>query len=129
LLEKARNDRRPAVLEAMTYRHRGHSVADAGLAYRDKEEVASYRARDPLTRARALLLEQGVGEAQLAALDAAAQERVAAAVEFASADPEPQVSDLAVGMYAPGSAEQFSRMVPGSPLDEQELVFAGGLGR
>jgi hypothetical protein len=31
-------------------------------------------------------------------------------------------------MYAPGSAAQFARMLPGSPFGERELVFAGGLG-
>jgi hypothetical protein len=31
-------------------------------------------------------------------------------------------------MYAPGSAAQFARMLPGAPFGERELVFAGGLG-
>ena len=37
-------------------------------------------------------------------------------------------STLASGMYAPGSAAQFARMLPGAPFGERELVFAGGLG-
>jgi hypothetical protein len=36
---------------------------------------------------------------------------------------------LAAGVYAPGSDAQFARMLPGSPRDERELVFAGGLGQ
>src|ERR687887_506553 len=42
--------RPPAVLEAMTYRYRGHSVADAGLSYRSKEEIAEQRRHDPVER-------------------------------------------------------------------------------
>ena len=48
LLRAAREERRPAVLEAVTYRYRGHSVADAGLAYRTKEEIEEHRREDPL---------------------------------------------------------------------------------
>ena len=45
-----------------------------------------------------------------------------------SPSPPPAVSSLATGMYAPGSAAQFARMLPGAPFGERELVFAGGLG-
>ncbi len=129
LLARAREERQPALLEAVTYRYRGHSVADAGTAYRTKDEVAAHQAHDPILRTRALLIEAGVDAAELDALEREADERVHAAVEFAEADPEPDVSELAAGMYAPGSLEQFERMRPGSPLDELELVFDGGLGR
>ena len=75
-------------------------------------------------------IEDATGDRQKPIYDfALAVERVQAAVEFAEADPEPDVSELAAGMYAPGSLEQFERMRPGSPLDEVELVFEGGLGR
>ena len=40
------------MLEALTYRYRGHSVADAGLAYRTKDEIADRQGRDPLLRTR-----------------------------------------------------------------------------
>ena len=53
---------------------------------------------------------------------------VGAAVAFADASPEPEVSELARSVYAPGSGGQFARMRPGSPFGEEELVFAGGLG-
>jgi pyruvate dehydrogenase E1 component alpha subunit len=129
LLAAAREDRAPAVLEAVTYRYRGHSVADAGLAYRTKDEIAKHRARDPLLRARAALEERGVEAAEMDAADREAEERIAAAVAAAEAAPAPDPAELAAGMYAPGSAEQFARMLPGSPLDERELIFDGGLGR
>src|SRR3954469_3672641 len=103
LLARAREQRQPAVLEAVTYRFRGHSVPDAGTAYRTKEEVAAHQAHDPLVRTRARLIEAGVAAEELDALSREAVERVRAAVEFAEADPAPEVSELAAGMYAPGS--------------------------
>ena len=128
LLQDARDERRPAVLEAVTYRHRGHSVADAGLAYRTREEIKARQSTDPIVRVREQLREAGVDEAELEAIDRRADERVREAVEFADASAEPDVDRLAAAMYAPGSAEQFERMRPGSAFGEEELVFDAGLG-
>jgi pyruvate dehydrogenase E1 component alpha subunit len=129
LLSAARRERRPAVLEAVTYRYRGHSVADAGLAYRTKDEIAAHQAADPIQRVRTRLLAAGTPEPELDRVAQSAVERVAAAVAHAEQAPEPDVGDLAAGMHAAGSAEQFSRMRPGSPFGEEELVFDAGLGR
>jgi pyruvate dehydrogenase E1 component alpha subunit len=128
LLDIARTERRPAVLEVMTYRFRGHSVADAGLAYRTKDEIAERMAVDPLIRVREQLLDLGVAQDELDAIDVRADERVAAAVEFALASAEPSVDRLAAGMHAAGSAEQFARMRPGSAFGEEALTFDAGLG-
>jgi pyruvate dehydrogenase E1 component alpha subunit len=128
LLAAAREERRPAVLEALTYRYRGHSVADAGLNYRTKEEIESYRERDPIGRVAEKLAASGVKESELEAVDAAAQSQVADAVEFAVASPEPPVERLAAGAHAPGSEGQFAQMLAGSPFGERELVFQAGLG-
>ena len=129
LLAEAREHRRPAVLEVVTYRFRGHSVADAGLAYRTREEIDERKERDPLLRVREQLLAAGSTEEELAAADEEAAAAVQRAVDFAEANPAPAVDALAAGVYAPGSESQFERMLPGSPLGERELVFAGGLGR
>jgi pyruvate dehydrogenase E1 component alpha subunit len=129
LLERAREERAPAVLEVMTYRFRGHSVADPGTAYRTKDEIAEQRAHDPLVRTRELLLERGSDEKELEAVHEQALERVGQAVAFAEASPEPPLSELALGTYAPGSAEQFERMRAGSPFDEVRMTFDQGLGR
>ena len=128
LLRRAREEREPAVLEVVTYRYRGHSVADAGLAYRTKEEIVSRQANDPIVRLRSALREHGCTDEELDRVDREVDERVAAAVAFADASPEPDVSELARSVYAPGSGGQFARMRPGSPFGEEELVFAGGLG-
>jgi pyruvate dehydrogenase E1 component alpha subunit len=128
-LTSAREQRTPAVLELVTYRYRGHSVADPGLAYRTPEEIAEHVKKDPINRVRALLEQAGVGGGELDELEAEAEHRVAAAIDWARADPAPAVSELAKGMYAPGSAAQFARMLTAAPFGERELVFAGGLGQ
>jgi pyruvate dehydrogenase E1 component alpha subunit len=129
LLRRAREKREPAVLEAMTYRYRGHSVADAGLSYRTRGEIDAWRDKDPIALLRGQLLEQGVHEDELAALEREIDGRIEAAVAYATGDEPPPAEELAVGMYAPGSAEQFKRMRPGSPFGELDLIFDAGLGR
>src|SRR6201994_595235 len=128
LLARAREERRPAVLEAVTYRYRGHSVADAGLAYRTKQEIQEHRREDPLVRTRQLLEARGVPAEGLDAVEREAEDQVERAVAYAEADEAPPVDRLAAGVYTPGSEEQFERMRPGSPVGEAELVFTGGLG-
>jgi pyruvate dehydrogenase E1 component alpha subunit len=129
LLERARESREPSVLEAITYRYRGHSVADAGLAYRTKEEITEHQERDPLLRVASQLREAGATTEDLRAIDERVEERVQAAVEFATNSPEPDVDGLAWAMHSQGSDEQFARMRPGSPFGEEDLVFDGGLGK
>src|SRR3954470_7155238 len=128
LLRRAREQREPAVLEAVTYRYRGHSVADAGLAYRTKEEIVARQANDPLARLRTSLREHGTSDEELDAIDREADERVAAAVAFADASPEPDVGELARSGYAPASAGRCARRRPGGPFGEEERVFDAGLG-
>jgi len=129
LLDRARDQREPAVLEALTYRYRGHSVADAGLAYRTKDEITERQQRDPLLRTASQLREAGATTDDLREIDQRVEERVQAAVDFALDSPEPDVDALAWGMYAKGSDEQFARMRPGSAFGEEELIFDGGLGK
>jgi pyruvate dehydrogenase E1 component alpha subunit len=129
LLQRARQERRPAVLEAVTYRYRGHSVADAGLAYRSREEIEAHRREDPLVSTRQLLEARGVLGVALDALEHDAEDAVERSVAYAEADAAPAVDRLAAGVYAEGSEEQFERMRPGAPFGEAELVFAGGLGQ
>jgi pyruvate dehydrogenase E1 component alpha subunit len=129
LLAAAREERCPAVLECLTYRYRGHSVADAGLNYRDQEEIEARRERDPIQRVRERLLSEcRADEARLDLIEDRVAARVAMAVEFALQSPEPPTSELAAGMHAGESAAQFARMRPGGPYGERELVFEAGLG-
>jgi pyruvate dehydrogenase E1 component alpha subunit len=128
MLAAARDERRAGVLELVTYRYRGHSVADAGLAYRTRGEIDERVKHDPIFRVRELLVQDGVGDEELDGVLAAVEQQVEDSVQAALASPPPPRSALASGMYAPGSAAQFARMLPGAPFGERELVFAGGLG-
>ena len=127
-MRRAREERAPAVLEALTYRHRGHSVADAGLNYRSREEIEEHKAGDPIERFRDRAVECGLSAEELDLAKDRATARVKQAVDFAESSPEPPLEELAAGVYAPGSDVQFERMLAGSPHGEPELVFSGGLG-
>jgi pyruvate dehydrogenase E1 component subunit alpha len=130
LLARARDEHQPAVLEAMTYRYRGHSVADAGLSYRSKEEVEEHRKHDPIDRAADALVERGVLERdEIDGMREQAEKRVEEAVEFADASDEPDVASLPQHLYGdPAAAEQHERMRAGAPFGEAELL-AGALER
>lgn len=130
LLAMAREDGQPAVLESLTYRYRGHSVADAGLAYRTRDEIAEWQdGRDPLARQRRILSSQGMDDEDFELIEAGARAEVEAAVAFADSSPPPDPGGLAKGMHAPGSDVQFERMRIGAPYGEDVLTFEAGLGQ
>ena len=133
LLVRARQERKPAVLEVMTYRIRGHSVADAGTAYRTREEIEEWRQkRDPISLLGKSLLERGVLGSQEEVDDVRerAEGIIRAAVDFAESSAEPPVESLARHVYGdPRTPEQFARMGPGSPFGERTLVLGKELGR
>ena len=80
-IRRAREDRQPILVEAVTYRFRGHSMADPE-EYRTKEQVAEWRKRDPINAFAERLLRDGVlEEGEPEQLDEAAVERVDEAVD------------------------------------------------
>jgi pyruvate dehydrogenase E1 component alpha subunit len=98
-VERVREDRRPVLVEAVTYRFRGHSMADPEQ-YRTKEEVAEWRARDPIPAFAERLIAEGViDEDEHQRMDAEAIARVDAAVEFADASPFPAPESLYDDVY------------------------------
>jgi len=102
-LERARAGDGPSLIEAITYRHGGHSRADPGK-YRPDDEVAAWLARDPIPRARAALEADGVDAARLDEIDAGAREAVAAAEAEARAAPEPDGSTLETQVWSDGGS-------------------------
>jgi pyruvate dehydrogenase E1 component alpha subunit len=111
----AREDRRPTLIEAFTYRYRGHSAADPEV-YREREEVEEWRERDPIESFARRCIEAGVlGERELQEVRDKAEERVLAAVEFAEASPEPALDTLYENLYVLGGDEGWYAVDERSP--------------
>ena len=102
-VRRVRADRQPVLVEAVTYRFRGHSMADPEQ-YRTKEEVAQWRARDPIPALGDLLIGEGaIDELERTHIDEEATKRVDAAVAFAEASPFPTPESLYDDVYVLGN--------------------------
>ena len=106
-LRLAREDRQPTLVEALTYRFRGHSAADPEV-YRTKEEVAAVaRARPDRARTRSASRRPGcIDDEGFEERDRKAIEIVDEAVEFADASPEPALESLYDNVYVLGDQVQ-----------------------
>ena len=101
--DRARRGEGPTLIEAVTYRFSGHSEGESAFvsAYRTEEEIASWKARDPVTCFRDLILaETAVTARELDAIDAAEFEAVKAAVRFAEASPFPSPDEALDHVFA-----------------------------
>ncbi|MFF0089412.1 thiamine pyrophosphate-dependent dehydrogenase E1 component subunit alpha [Streptomyces canus] len=103
LARRARAGDGPAVLEAETYRHFGHSRADPAT-YRPAEEVERWLKHDPLDIARGRLIEAGVPEETVTAADERAQTVVRQAIEAAKSAPPPDPREAFTDVWADGGA-------------------------
>ena len=98
-LKCAREERKPQLVEAVTYRYRGHSMADPE-EYRSKEEVEEWRTRDPINTFRERVTEDGLlPEGAIDELDTEAQKAIDEAVEFADNSPHPDLAALYDDVY------------------------------
>ncbi|MET7686611.1 thiamine pyrophosphate-dependent dehydrogenase E1 component subunit alpha [Streptomyces sp. NPDC005483] len=103
LARRARAGDGPAVLEAETYRHFGHSRADPAT-YRPAEEVERWLKHDPLDIARGRLIEAGVSEDTVTAADERARAVVREAIEAAKNAPPPDPREAFTDVWADGGA-------------------------
>jgi pyruvate dehydrogenase E1 component alpha subunit len=99
----AREGGGPALIEALTYRHGGHSRADPAK-YRPAGEVSEWLARDPLPAYRTVLIARGVGEPVLDAIDARARAAVDKATEEAKAGPVPRPELAGTNVWSDGGS-------------------------
>jgi pyruvate dehydrogenase E1 component alpha subunit len=97
---RARAGEGPTLIEALTYRFRGHSLADPD-ELRSKEEKEFWFARDPIVKFAEYLTSSGLMTAEeLKAIDAEIQAVVDDSVEFAENSPEPDPSELRRYIFA-----------------------------
>jgi pyruvate dehydrogenase E1 component alpha subunit len=100
---RARSGEGPTLLEARTYRIRGHFEGDPEL-YRDDAERRQVAELDPLPRLRSHLLSEGVAtEAELEAIQAELEAAIDEAVEYAKASPWPDPAEIERYVYAEGA--------------------------
>ena len=98
----ARDGQGPSLVEAQTYRLKGHSAADGG-AYRPAEEVARWRERDPLLRTRAALAAAGTAAEKLDEIDARIKSDLAELAQQVLARPAPDPAGAWTDVWSDGS--------------------------
>ena len=98
---RARTDKTPSLIEARTYRFRGHSMRDpAGAVYRTKDEVERQKLRDPIALFRDRALKAGwLTEDDVRKIEKDVNDLVDEAVAFAEASPEPPASELLTDIF------------------------------
>ncbi len=99
-VQRARDGHGPTLIEAKTYRWKGHSKSDA-RKYRTREEEQAWRARDPIARFRALLLEEGLLDVgTMDEIEREAAREIEDAVAYAESSPMPALESILDDVYA-----------------------------
>lgn len=97
--ELGRKTHKPSLIEAVTYRFRGHSMADPEL-YRERDEVEEWKRRDPLRIFQERLIQSGVAtKSDIERIHQEVEQTVEEAARFADESPEPSLDTLFDGVY------------------------------
>ncbi len=97
--EHVRSGKGPYLLEMLTYRYRGHSMADPAK-YRTKEEVEKYKAKDPILILKSYLMQNNIASVEeIDEIDKKVKEKVKEAIEFAEKSPFPEPHELWEDVY------------------------------
>ena len=97
---KIRAGEGPFFLEALTYRFRGHSMADPEL-YREKSEEEDWKPKDPIATFKGYLLDSGkVTREELEEIEQSVESEIENAVNYAEESPEPVFEDLFQNIYS-----------------------------
>ncbi|MEO0944602.1 MAG: thiamine pyrophosphate-dependent dehydrogenase E1 component subunit alpha [Pseudomonadota bacterium] len=101
---RARAGDGPSLIEAVTYRWRGHSKSDRNR-YRSKDEIENWMTKDPIPRFATTLIEHGLmTDADVTALETEVDAAIEAAIAFAKESPDPLTAEATRDVYTPGSA-------------------------
>lgn len=99
-VENARKGNGPSIIEAKTYRYKGHSKSDAKL-YRTKEEEAEWKAKDGIKKFKEVLISEGIfTEEEAKKLQQEAKQEIEDSVVFAQNSPEPTLDSLFEDVFA-----------------------------
>ncbi|MEW6115267.1 MAG: thiamine pyrophosphate-dependent enzyme, partial [Thermodesulfobacteriota bacterium] len=108
IVQNMRKDRKPRLLELMTYRWHGHMEGDPE-SYRNKDEVSRHKEQDPIVSLEKALLTEGVVQQKdLDAIRSAAAQEIKDAAQYAVDSPSPEQSALLEHIYAPEDKRIFS---------------------
>ncbi|MGC8756820.1 MAG: thiamine pyrophosphate-dependent enzyme, partial [bacterium] len=91
--ESVRKNSIPILIEAKTYRYKGHSKSDLNL-YRTKEEIEEWKKKDPIDNFSKKLKDMGIlTDERIIEIDREIESEIESAVEFAKSSPEPILNE------------------------------------
>jgi acetoin:2,6-dichlorophenolindophenol oxidoreductase subunit alpha len=97
---RARSGDGPSFIEAKTYRfYNHHGIQNLGLKYRSDDEVANWKARDPIDVLEERMIGRGVAKEELEGVWAKVRADIAEAIAFADASPVPTADQLTADVY------------------------------
>jgi pyruvate dehydrogenase E1 component alpha subunit len=107
--ERARKGEGPTLIEAKTYRHRGHYEGDP-QSYKPQLEIEHWKGRDPINHLRAEILKaRWAKNADLDGIDAEVISEIEEAVEFAKRSPYPEAQEVTTDVYAVDNERSVAR--------------------
>jgi pyruvate dehydrogenase E1 component alpha subunit len=101
---RARDGDGPSLVEALTYRHGGHSRGDPAT-YRPKDEVREWLGRDPVSQYRKRLASLGIEELTLKKIDDEARRKVDGATDEARSAPPARIEEIESQVWSDGGSE------------------------
>lgn len=99
LLETVRKEKRPAVLECLTFRHMAHSTPLMEEKYREHDTVEVREAKDALMKMKKTLLADGVSEETLTTMENELRKSIAKDIAEAEQAPFPKKEEMFTDMY------------------------------